>query len=110
LLGKRIKELREEKGITQLSLAKAVNLSQQTIGHYEVGRANPDPGTLNKIADFFGVSIDYLMGRTNVRAVIDTIAAHVAEEGEEHDWTDEELEDIERFKEFVRMKRQQHKK
>ncbi len=42
MLGKRLKELRELKGLTQQELAGIMNLSQQTIGHYEVGRAKPD--------------------------------------------------------------------
>ena len=51
------------------------------------------------------VSIDFILGKTDIRTPIETIAAH--HEGEE--WTEEELEEIERFKEFVRMKRQQKK-
>ncbi|NLX71504.1 MAG: helix-turn-helix transcriptional regulator [Clostridiales bacterium] len=46
-MGKRLKELRELKGLTQQELAGIMNLSQQTIGHYEVGRAKPDADTLN---------------------------------------------------------------
>jgi len=67
MLGKRLKELREEKGLTQQELAKIMNLSQQTIGHYEVGRAKPDVDTLNRLANFFGTTVDYLLGRTDVR-------------------------------------------
>lgn len=102
MLGKRLKELRESKGITQQELANIMNLSQQTIGHYEVGRAKPDADTLNRFANFYRTSVDYILGRTNIKEPIETIAAH--HDGE--DWTDEELEDIEKFKEFVRSKRE----
>ncbi len=101
MLGKRLKTLREEKGITQQQLATVINLSQQTIGHYEVGRAKPDVDTLDRLADYFNVSVDYLLGKTNIRTPIVTIAAH--HDGD--DFTEEELEAIEEFKEFVRSRR-----
>lgn len=67
VLGKRIKELREQKGLTQEQLGKIVNLSQQTIGHYEVDRANPDLETLEKLVRIFDCSVDYLVGNTNIK-------------------------------------------
>lgn len=60
-----MKSLRENKELTQEQLAKLVNLSQQTIGHYEVDRAKPDLETLQKFAEIFNCSVDYLLGRTN---------------------------------------------
>lgn len=59
----RIKELRKEKQITQAELAKALNISPSTIGMYEQGRREPDYKTLERIADFFRVSTDFLLGR-----------------------------------------------
>jgi len=105
MLAKRLKELRESKGITQQELANIMNLSQQTIGHYEVGRAKPDADTLARLANYFETTVDYLLGRTNIKDPIETIAAH--HEGDE--WTEEELAEIERFKEFIRMKRKERK-
>lgn len=67
---------------------------------YTLKRQSPKAETLQVIADYFNVSVDYLLGRID-ETEIQTIAAH--HDGEE--WTDEELEEIERFKEFVRMKR-----
>ncbi|NLI70057.1 MAG: helix-turn-helix transcriptional regulator [Firmicutes bacterium] len=64
-LGKRLKSLRENKGLTQRELAELVNLSQQTIGHYEVGRAKPDIETLQKFADIFNCSVDYILNRSD---------------------------------------------
>lgn len=67
MFGKRLKKLREEKKLTQEQLGKLVNLSQQTIGHYEVNRAKPDLETMRRLAEIFNVSTDYLLGRTDSR-------------------------------------------
>lgn len=61
----RLRELRKQKELTQTDLGKLLNLSKQTISVYENGGADPNPETLNKLADFFGVSVDYLLGRTD---------------------------------------------
>lgn len=99
----RIKQLREEKGISQKALGQMFNVAQNTISNWENGTREPDTATLTRLAKLFNVSVDYLLGNTLVRTPVETIAAHRDGEG---DWTPEELEDIERFKEFVRMKRQ----
>lgn len=63
----RIKELRNEKNMTQVDLAKILKISDRAVGYYENGDREPDQETLMKLADFFSVSIDYLLGRTNIR-------------------------------------------
>ncbi|HAG07908.1 MAG: Helix-turn-helix domain protein [Clostridia bacterium 62_21] len=67
-LGERLAALRREKGISQAELARLLNLGQSTIAMYERDRRTPDPLTLRRLADFFGVSVDYLLGRTPERA------------------------------------------
>jgi repressor LexA len=62
----RLKELRRTKDITQEELAKQMQLSPSTIGMYETGRREPDFDTLQKFADFFHVSTDYLIGRDEI--------------------------------------------
>jgi transcriptional regulator with XRE-family HTH domain len=62
--GQRLRKLREEKGDTQKQLARVLNVSESTIGMYERGEREPNFETLNKIANYFGVPVDYLMGRT----------------------------------------------
>ena len=57
----RIKELREKKNITQLKLAVDLNLNQNTLSRYETGEREPSYDVLIKIADYFNVSIDYLI-------------------------------------------------
>ncbi len=75
--GDRLKELREEKELKQAELANLFNISPSTIGMYEQNRRTPDFALLNSIADYFGVSIDYLLGRTNIRNYEEnTIASH----------------------------------
>lgn len=71
MLGKRIKELRKEFGWTQNELANKINVSQQTIGSWEVGRAEPNNETLSKLSKLFEVTVDYLLGNTNNKQNID---------------------------------------
>lgn len=60
----RLKELRKKKGISQLRLATELNTTQNTISRYETGEREPGIDELIKIADYFNVSGDYLLGRT----------------------------------------------
>ena len=60
----RLKELRKKKGISQLRLATDLNTTQNTISRYETGEREPGINELIKIADYFNVSVDYLIGRT----------------------------------------------
>lgn len=62
-MGDKIKELRMSKGLSHGRLAKEMGISKSMIGHYENGSRQPSYETLNKIADYFSVSIDYIMGR-----------------------------------------------
>lgn len=61
-----LKAERMKKGLSQLAFAKILGISQQTIGSWETGRTSPDLETLIKIASFFNVSTDYLLGVTDV--------------------------------------------
>lgn len=61
----KLKQLRKAKGISQLRLAIILNTNQNTISRYETGEREPGISELIKIADFFNVSIDYLLGRTD---------------------------------------------
>lgn len=103
LIGKRLKELREEKKLTQEDLGRLVNLSQKTIGHYEVDRANPKTDTLDLFAKIFNTSVDYLIGRTDIREAIDNeIVSAFPSRGEAYpDLPEEAIRQIETFKNFV---------
>jgi transcriptional regulator with XRE-family HTH domain len=60
--GNRIAQLRDEKRLTQEELAQKVGINRAALSHYENNRREPDYETLQRIATFFHVSIDYLMG------------------------------------------------
>lgn len=112
MFGKRLKELREEKELTQAQLGKLVNLSQQTIGHYEVGRAKPDFETIQRFAEIFNVSTDYLLGRTDnrkgmIEAIIGTGTASFTFDKEV---PPEAREEIINYAEYVIKKHEEKKK
>lgn len=65
---KRLKKLREEVGLSQEELAEKLNIPRSSVSHYEGEHARlPRQKRLNEIADFFGVSVDYLIGRANTK-------------------------------------------
>ncbi|MFE4203749.1 helix-turn-helix domain-containing protein [Aneurinibacillus aneurinilyticus] len=64
-LGERIKYLREKNGYAQKFIAEKIGVKNNTLSSYESDKRQPDYDTLQKIADFFEVSVDYLLGRTD---------------------------------------------
>jgi len=67
MLPERLRRLRSEMNMSQRELGNALGLSKGTISMYETGNRIPEPHTLEAIADFFNVSMDYLYGRSDVR-------------------------------------------
>lgn len=65
MFGERLERLRMEHGLSQDQLAEAVGLTRAAVSHYEKGRRRPDFDTVRKLADFFHVSTDYLLGLTD---------------------------------------------
>lgn len=63
----RLKELRAEKGATQKAVADFICCSPPVYSRYERGKREPDIDTLCRLADFFGVTVDYIVCRTNKR-------------------------------------------
>lgn len=61
----RLRDLREDKDLTQRDLGEYLSIHQSTYSDYELGELNIPVSALHKLADFYGVSIDYLLGRTN---------------------------------------------
>lgn len=92
-----LKTLRKNKGLTQKELAKIINITDSTVSKYERGDLEPNNETLLELANFFNVSIDYMLGRTNVEHPDDldiiTLAAHKV--GHTGELTKEEMEKIE---------------
>ena len=62
-----IRSLRIDNGLTQKQVAQILGISQNTYSQYEVGVLNYPVDAIVKLADYYGVSTDYLLGRTNVK-------------------------------------------
>ena len=62
-----IRKLRTDMGYTQKQVAEILGVSQNTYSQYEIGILNYPVDALVKLADFYGVSVDYLLGRTDVK-------------------------------------------
>ncbi|HAK1363224.1 TPA: helix-turn-helix transcriptional regulator, partial [Listeria monocytogenes] len=80
--------LRKNNNKTQEDISKILGISRGAYSHIENGRNEPDMETIVKLANIFGVSTDYLLGRSN-NGFIDTIAAHI-----DSNATEEEMEEI----------------
>ena len=63
----RLKDLREDKDLKQIEIAKILGISQRGYSHYETGDNNIPTTILIKLADFYNTSIDYILGITNVK-------------------------------------------
>lgn len=89
----RIRELRENAGLRQIDVAKATGIDQKTLSNYETGKTNPDSYSLIQLADFFNVSIDYLVGR------IDSLKTTIDKEDiyKKIDMIKQELNDIKKY-------------
>lgn len=62
---KRLRDLREDKDLTQKDIANILNISQRGYSHYETGNNDIPTEILIRLADFYGTSVDYLLGRTD---------------------------------------------
>lgn len=62
---KNLKKLRQERGISQQALAKAIGISQQSVNKYENHSIEPDIATLIVLSEYFDTTVDYLIGKTN---------------------------------------------
>jgi transcriptional regulator with XRE-family HTH domain len=101
MLGERIRYLRESQDLTQKNLADQVGTTARNIGFYETEARKPPIHTLNKLADFFDVSIDYLLGRTDIPNIYKDKEMIENQKKEMNEYfTLEELE------EFIRSKRE----
>ncbi|EJX6942891.1 helix-turn-helix transcriptional regulator [Listeria monocytogenes] len=88
MFGNRLKQLRKNNNKTQEDISKILGISRGAYSHIENGRNEPDMETIVKLANIFGVSTDYLLGRSN-NGFIDTIAAHI-----DSNATEEEIKEI----------------
>lgn len=64
-----LKQLREQNRLSQKDIADYLGITRQAVASYELAKREPDYDVLKKLADYFGVSVDYLLGRANCRDV-----------------------------------------
>ena len=101
-----LKKLRKSKNLTQTELANILHLSHGAVAMWETNKRQPDNDTLSRLADYFGVSVDYLLGRETP-----TIPDHTPSEEERRlaemiaGMTDEEVEELSRFVDYIISKR-----
>lgn len=69
LIGDILKELRQEKKITQDDIAELLKIKRQTYSAWERGKSSPDINTIIRLADYYSVNTDYLLGKTKVRKI-----------------------------------------
>lgn len=102
-LGSRMRALRLENGLTQGELSKVINVSTASISSYEKDNATPELQSIHKLADYFEVSADYLLGRSDIRNPYQpkVLAAH----SEADEFSQADLDDIERVLEMIRRKK-----
>ena len=87
----RIKELREDNALRQIDLARVTGIDQRTISNYETEKTVPDACALVKIADYFNVSVDYLLCRTTL---------NVSSESKRHDIISRIQSELDELKKF----------
>ena len=63
----RLRDLREDRDLKQRDIAELLKVHQTTYSDYELGRLNIPVAAIHTLADFYGVSVDYLLGRTNTK-------------------------------------------
>lgn len=110
MLSERLRILRQEKNVLQKDIANYLNISASAYGFYEQGKRTPDANIIKKLADYFNVSVDYLIGKSNIKESADdilnnedyTIALH-----SDHDYDelpDEARQEIANFIEYIKIK------
>lgn len=102
MFGTRLHTLRKERKLRQEDMARQLGIARTTYAMYEQGNREPDYNTLIKLATFFEVSIDYLLGTTEIRQVTDL------QDPELYQWfkdiknaTPQKREELKKFWEFI---------
>ncbi len=100
MFGERIKELRKQKGLSQEELGQYFSISGPAVSKWESGNSEPDNVTLLKLSDFFGVSVDYILGKDNETKEIELLKQLLIKNGfmkSDEDLTNEELDRLMKF-------------
>ncbi len=119
MLAERMKKLRKQRGIYQRDLADHLNVDVTTVTKYENGQRKPGFDTLINIADFYGVDVDYLLGRSDTprldqewfnklpQQIKDLVSEHniqyleIARIAKDKEWSKEEIKEVAKFIEKI---------
>lgn len=104
MFGERLRLLREENSLTQLELSKQTGIGNVTLSQYEKGTRNPDKDTIIKIAEYFDVTTDYLLGKSNVRKPKGITRFHLKDSMEVQDLPPEAIEEFENMLDYLHEK------
>lgn len=99
MLGENLVKLREDKGLSQKEAAQGIGISNVVLNRYEKNKNKPDPEMLSRLADFYGVSIDFLVRGQQ----FETEAAHRQDDSID-DLPPEARKSLEEYKAFIRQK------
>jgi transcriptional regulator with XRE-family HTH domain len=103
----RLKQLRLERGLLQSDIAKVIKKSERIVGFYETGERDMNTETLSTLADFFNVSIDYLLGKNDIRNIEDEFKTIYSKEIE--GLTEEEIKEALEFYKMIKNRRKKEK-
>lgn len=103
MFAERLKELRKERGLTQVQLAQIIQVERSSVGKYEgKSRIIPSDDVKQRIAEYFDVSVDYLLGRTEIRNAVKTEKPTVMDDGQRVNiLVDLSPEELQRVVDFV---------
>ena len=108
-----LKTLRKGKGLTQTDVARYIGISQNNYSYWENGKVKIDNDSLQKLADFFGVTVDYILGREEKSPPVDQEGVKIPDSLKPYQYaffdgvdglTDESMKDILKYIEFVKAK------
>ena len=103
-LQSRIRILREESKLTRAEMSEKIRSSHDQIYNWESGRGEPDSEMLKRISDTFNVSVDWLVGKSDLRSPRPTTIALSRSDDPDSDLPEEALKQIEDFREYIRQK------
>jgi len=97
--GQRLRLLREEKKMVQKEIADLLGVSQSTIGKYETDQRTPSPKAIIKLAVFFDVSTDFLLGHSDIRNPLKSHYSGLPKEA---------IKEIEEYRKYIEHKYKNH--
>ena len=106
----RVDDLLKDKGISANRMSKALGLGNAAYSNWKAREVLPNGETLKKLAEYFGVSMDYLTGRTDIPTPVNELAAaQIHDGGRYSDLTPEQIEKIKSYEAFLRAEAENEK-